>query len=126
MAEEGVVQRFSPEDGSPAIVGVVGALQLDVLKERLMGEYGLPVSFEMPRFSVCRWISSDTPAELEKFITTKRGDIARDLDGDPVFLAQDAFSLRYEAERYPAIKMVAIKEYQTGRASGRERVCQYV
>uniref|UniRef100_UPI003F244B65 hypothetical protein n=1 Tax=Rhizobium sp. F40D2 TaxID=3453141 RepID=UPI003F244B65 len=49
MAEEGVVQLFSP--GSPAIVGVVGALQLDVLKERLMAEYGLPVSFEMSRFS---------------------------------------------------------------------------
>ncbi len=43
MAEEGVVQLFSPEDGSPAIVGVVGALQLDVLKERLQAEYGLPV-----------------------------------------------------------------------------------
>jgi peptide chain release factor 3 len=40
MAEEGVVQLFSPEDGSPAIVGVVGALQLDVLKERLHAEYG--------------------------------------------------------------------------------------
>ena len=53
MAEEGVVQLFSPEDGSPAIVGVVGALQLDVLKERLQGEYGLPVSFEMARFSIC-------------------------------------------------------------------------
>jgi hypothetical protein len=37
MAEEGVVQLFVPEDGSPAMVGVVGALQLDVLKERLRG-----------------------------------------------------------------------------------------
>ncbi len=68
MAEEGVVQLFSPEDGSPAIVGVVGALQLDVLKERLQQEYGLPVSFEMSRFSVCRWISTEQPAELEKFL----------------------------------------------------------
>lgn len=117
MAEEGVVQLFSPEDGSPAIVGVVGALQLDVLKERLMAEYGLPVSFEMSRFSVCRWISADQPADLEKFLTVKRGDIARDLDGDPVFLAQDGFSLRYESERHPAIKMVAIKEYHAAKAA---------
>ena len=36
MAEEGVVQLFVPHDGSGAIVGVVGALQLDVLKERLL------------------------------------------------------------------------------------------
>jgi peptide chain release factor 3 len=117
MAEEGVVQLFSPEDGSPAIVGVVGALQLDVLKERLQGEYGLPVSFEMSRFSVCRWVSADQSVDLDKFITARRGDIARDLDGDPVFLAQDGFSLRYEAERYPAINMVAIKEYHAIKAA---------
>ena len=117
MAEEGVVQLFSPEDGSPAIVGVVGALQLDVLKERLQAEYGLPVSFEMARFSVCRWISADSRDELAKFITARRGDIARDLDGDPVFLAQDSFSLRYESERYPAIRMAAIKEYHVAKAA---------
>ena len=46
LAEEGVVQVFLPHDGSPAIVGVVGALQLDVLKERLEAEYGLPIDFE--------------------------------------------------------------------------------
>ena len=46
MAEEGVVQLFLPQDGSGAIVGVVGALQLDVLKERLQAEYGLPIDYE--------------------------------------------------------------------------------
>ena len=34
MAEEGVVQLFIPADGSGAMVGVVGALQLDVLLDR--------------------------------------------------------------------------------------------
>ncbi|QQM29752.1 peptide chain release factor 3 [Martelella lutilitoris] len=117
MAEEGVVQLFTPEDGSPAIVGVVGALQLDVLKERLKAEYGLPVSFEMARFSICRWISAEKPADLEKFVSSHRGDIARDLDGDPVFLAQDGFSLNYESERAPEIRMIAIKEYHQAKAA---------
>ncbi len=117
MAEEGVVQLFSPEDGSPAIVGVVGALQLDVLKERLKAEYGLPVSFETARFSVCRWISADDRSELDRFVDAHRGDIARDLDGDPVFLASDGFSLNYEAERWKAIRMVAIKEYHVRKAA---------
>ena len=71
----------------------------------------------MSRFSICRWISAEQSADMEKFLTVKRGDIARDLDGDPVFLAQDAFSLRYEAERYPGIKMVAIKEYHVAKAA---------
>jgi peptide chain release factor 3 len=117
MAEEGVVQLFSPEDGSPAIVGVVGALQLDVLKERLKAEYSLPVDFEIARFSVCRWISADTDAEVQRFIEAHRGDIARDLDGDPVFLAQHAFSLNYEAERWKAIRFAAVKDYQVREAA---------
>ncbi|HTV70334.1 MAG TPA: peptide chain release factor 3 [Rhizobiaceae bacterium] len=117
MAEEGVVQLFSPEDGSPAMVGVVGALQLDVLKERLAFEYTLPVDFEMARFTICRWISSDSKLELERFIEAHRGDIARDLDGDPVFLAQHAFGLNYEAERWKAIKFDAIKDYQVREAA---------
>ena len=112
MAEEGVVQLFIPEDGSPAIVGVVGALQLDVLKERLNIEYGLPVDFEMARFSVCRWIYSATKAELERFIESHRGDIARDLDGDPVFLAPHEFGLNYEADRWKEIRFDSIKDYQ--------------
>src|SRR6476661_8774182 len=58
MAEEGVVQLFLPQDGSGAIVGVVGALQLDVLKERLKAEYGLPIDYEPTRFTLCRWVDS--------------------------------------------------------------------
>ncbi|MBX8812836.1 peptide chain release factor 3 [Pseudochrobactrum algeriensis] len=112
MAEEGVVQLFLPDDGSPAIVGVVGALQIDVLTERLKIEYSLPVGFEMSRFSLCRWISSDDPAELNRFIATHRADIAHDLDNDPVYLTPNAFSLNYEAERWKAIKFAAIKDYQ--------------
>ncbi|WP_409361333.1 peptide chain release factor 3 [Bartonella heixiaziensis] len=112
MAEEGVVQLFIPEDGSPALVGVIGALQIDVLTERLKVEYSLPVSFESARFSVCRWISSEDKDELRKFVTNHRFAIAHDLDGDPVFLAENHFSLNYEAERAPKIKFAAFKDYQ--------------
>jgi peptide chain release factor 3 len=117
MAEEGVVQLFQPDDGSPAIVGVVGALQLDVLKERLNAEYTLPVDFELARFTVCRWISADSAIELQRFIDTHRGDIARDLDGDPVFLAPHGFGLNYEAERWKQIRFDAVKDYQVREAA---------
>jgi peptide chain release factor 3 len=117
MAEEGVVQLFLPEDGSPAMVGVVGALQLDVLKERLAAEYTLPVDFEMARFTVCRWISADDAPELQRFMDAHRGDMARDLDGDPVFLAPHEFGLRYEADRWKQIRFAAIKDYQVRDAA---------
>ena len=112
MAEEGVVQLFVPRDGSGAMVGVVGALQLDVLAERLKGEYGLDVSYETSRFSLCRWIEADDRAELERFIDSHGSSIADDLDGAPVFLAESAFSLRYDADRWPDIRFADVKDYQ--------------
>jgi peptide chain release factor 3 len=112
MAEEGVVQLFIPHDGSGAIVGVVGALQLDVLKERLQAEYGLPIDYEQTRFSICRWIASDSRPDLDKFIDANMSAIASDLDGAPVFMAASPFSLRYDEERAPKVRFSDIKDYQ--------------
>ncbi|SHO59806.1 peptide chain release factor 3 [Pseudoxanthobacter soli DSM 19599] len=117
MAEEGVVQMFLPKDGSAAIVGVVGALQLDVLVERMQAEYGLPIGFEQSRFTVCRWISSDSRADLEKFVEAQRSAIADDLDGAPVFMATSAFSLKYEQERAPQIVFSEVKDYQVRQSA---------
>ncbi len=112
MAEEGVVQLFLPADGSPAMVGVVGALQLDVLAVRLQAEYSLPVSFEQSRFELCRWVSAPDAAALDKFERAFPSSIASDLDGAPVFLAASAWALKYEEEKWPDIVFSDIKDYQ--------------
>jgi peptide chain release factor 3 len=112
MAEEGVVQSFTPQDGSGALVGVVGALQLDVLAERLQAEYGLPVSFEQSRFELCRWVSCAGGVELDKFMRAYPSSMASDLDGAPVFMAQSAWALRYEQEKWPSIIFSDVKDYQ--------------
>ncbi|GJD93125.1 peptide chain release factor 3 [Methylobacterium iners] len=112
MGEEGVVQVFRPHDGSQAIVGVVGALQLDVLKERLQAEYGLPIDYEPTRFSICRWIEADSEAAIDTFIGSHGSAMASDLDGAPVFMATTAFSLRYEEDRAPDLRFTDVKDYQ--------------
>ncbi len=110
MAEEGVVQLFLPNDGSGAIAGVVGALQLDVLAGRLQAEYGLPVTFETSRFEFARWIAAKSPAERDRFIHAHPASMARDLDGAPVFLAASAFDLKYEHDKWPDIAFSDIKD----------------
>ena len=111
LAEEGVVQLFLPNDGSGAIAGVVGALQLDVLAERLQAEYGLRVTLETSRFEFARWIAAKSPAERDRFIHAHPASIARDLDGAPVFLAASAFDLKYEQDKWPEIAFSDIKDY---------------
>jgi peptide chain release factor 3 len=110
LAEEGVVQVFRPRDGAPAIVGVVGPLQLDVLKVRLDTEYSLPVEFDVCEFETARWVSADDPKALEAFVAANGSGIAEDLDGDLVFLARNAFYLGYISERAPDIKFADVKD----------------
>ena len=117
LAEEGVVQVFRPHDGSPAMIGVVGPLQLDVLKVRLAEEYGLPVDFDVSEFELARWISSDDKAAIDTFMTTNRSGIADDLDGDPVFLARNQFYLDYTRERAAGIVFADIKDVKKASAA---------
>jgi len=110
MSEEGVVQVFRPRDGAPALVGVVGPLQLDVLKARLDAEYALPVEFEISEFQLARWISSDDRKKLDAFIAANGSGVADDVDGDPVFLAKNDFYLGYTRERAEGITFSSVKD----------------
>jgi peptide chain release factor 3 len=110
MSEEGVVQVFRPRDGAPALVGVVGPLQLDVLKARLDAEYSLPVEFDVSEFSLARWISSDDRKKLDAFIAANGSGVADDVDGDPVFLAKNEFYLGYTRERAEGITFSSVKD----------------
>ncbi|MGA7679950.1 MAG: peptide chain release factor 3 [Pseudolabrys sp.] len=110
MAEEGVVQVFRPLDGAPALVGVVGRLQLDVLKVRLSEEYGLEIAFEQPEFQLARWIASADGKKIEDFVQTNYSSCAEDLDGDKVFMARNQFILDYTRERALGISFTDIKD----------------
>jgi peptide chain release factor 3 len=110
MSEEGVVQVFRPRDGAPALVGVVGALQLDVLKARLEAEYSLPVEFEVSEFQLARWVSSEDRKKLDSFIAANTSSIADDVDGDPVYLARNEFYLGYTRERAEGIEFSNVKD----------------
>lgn len=110
MSEEGVVQVFRPRDGAPALVGVVGALQLDVLKARLEAEYSLPVEFEVSEFQLARWVSSEDRKKLDVFLAANTSSIADDVDGDPVYLARNEFYLGYTRERAEGIEFTNVKD----------------
>jgi peptide chain release factor 3 len=110
LAEEGVVQVFHPVIGSQAILGVVGALQLDVLQSRLKQEYDVPVRYEASGYDAARWVLADNPADLEPFSKTEIGSLARDRDGALVFLARNAWALRRVQEDWPRLKFVNMRE----------------
>ena len=109
LAEEGVVQLFRPQDGSPPIVGVVGTLQLDVLIARLAGEYGVGIGFEGVPYQLARWVSGERGL-VERFAQAQRTAMADDVDGDPVYLASSVFTMRRTAEANEALTFRDIKD----------------
>ena len=111
LAEEGVVQVFRPVDGSPALVGFVGALQLDVLQNRLDQEYGLQVGFEGSQYNMARWVGGEK-ADVQEFLNGNRSSLAEDVDGDPVLLATSGYAFNYIKDKWPKIRFTDVKEIQ--------------
>jgi peptide chain release factor 3 len=109
LAEEGVIQVFRPLIGAQWIVGVVGALQLDVLKSRLRAEYGLDADLDASPYDTARWISGPA-AEMEKFVSFHREQMAEDRDSAPVFLAKSTWELGYVTQKFPAMAFAKTRE----------------
>ena len=109
LAEEGVTQLFRPSIGADFIVGAVGQLQLEVMADRLANEYQLEVVFEPSPHAEARWLGG-TKADIEDFAGKHRGQMAEDIDGDPVFLAKSAWEIGYVADRFSKVAFQKAKE----------------
>ncbi|MCE8008807.1 peptide chain release factor 3 [Aestuariivita sp.] len=109
FAEEGAAKVFKPAIGSGFVVGVVGALQFEVLASRIELEYGLPVRFENSQFTSARWVKGDRQ-EVEKFIKSNQQHIAHDHDGDVVYLTRLQWDIDRIERDFPALTLSATKE----------------
>ena len=109
LADEGVTRVFKPANGSDWIIGVVGALQLDVLQARLLAEYGLATRLDGAPYEAARWLDGE-PAELDRFRDRNGAALAEDHDGVPVFLARNAWDLRTTIEEWQALRFGATRE----------------
>ena len=110
LAEEGAAAVFKPRVGSDWIVGAVGALQFEVMADRIRTEYDLPVIFEPAGLLTARWMVSDDPAAFKRFCDTNPAAVADDHDGEAVFLARNAWHLNKAAEEYPTIRFLKTRE----------------
>lgn len=109
FAEEGAAKVFKPMIGSGFIVGVVGALQFEVLASRIEQEYGLPVRFEPSQFTSARWVTG-AKAAVDKFVNINKGHIAEDNDGGTVYLTRLQWDIDRIERDFPDLTLSATKE----------------
>jgi len=109
LAEEGVARVFKPKMDSGWIVGVVGALQFEILADRIRTEYNIPVKFEEAPLYTARWVAADDAKKLKEFLDKNQSALADDHDGDPVFLARNAWHLNDTLDKHSDIRFTAVK-----------------
>jgi peptide chain release factor 3 len=105
LAEEGLLQVFLPRTGPRhPIVGVVGALQFDVIQARMASEYGIPCQVDPLPHVAARWpvpVRSDAALLKLPFSGVMSLEDRQQRD---VLLFASPFELRYCMEGNPHIR----------------------
>jgi len=119
LSEEGAIQMFKPLSGATFIVGVVGQLQLEVMKSRLADEYSVEADYESVEFTTARWITPIREGKskieihkmMENFQRKNEMNLAQDVHGDLVYLAPNRWNLAKVEERFPEVRFSGTREH---------------
>lgn len=113
LMDEGVAQLFTLEMNGRKVIGTVGALQYEVIQYRLEHEYGAKCSYEPLNVHKATWVDpeDETNEEFADFKRVKQKYLARDKQGQLVFLADSAFSLQMTEQKYPTVKFHSTSEF---------------
>jgi peptide chain release factor 3 len=105
LEEEGLMQIFYVAGGRrEPIVGVVGALQFDVIASRLRTEYGVAAEIEPAQYAVARWIAD--PA-IKLPLLTGQITLAADRRDRAVLLFGSEWELQYFERQHPGFPLLA-------------------
>lgn len=110
LAEEGAIRVFKPHVGSNWIVGVVGALQIEILSTRAEQEYGVTIDFEPCNYETARWVRCEDLKRKDAFLAAERHNLAEDGDGDTVYLARNSWELERVSKDWPEVLLAKTKE----------------
>ena len=111
LGEEGAIQVFRPHTGGSLLLGAAGTLQFEVVAHRLRHEYNAEARLVPARYTAARWITSDDPRELKRFIEFNAHRIAYDVVEAPTFLITHQAELDVAQENWPAIRFHALREH---------------
>ncbi|MEI6409554.1 MAG: peptide chain release factor 3 [Bacteroidota bacterium] len=104
LMDEGVAQMFIRQTDGRRIIGTVGQLQFEVIQHRLESEYTAKCRYEPVNLNRACWITAENPKDLQEFLERRKRDVAKDKDGNWVFLAETAWTLQTVQENFPKIQ----------------------
>lgn len=114
LMDEGVAQLFTIEMNGRKVVGTVGALQYEVIQYRLEHEYGAKCTYENLQVHKACWVEATNPKneEYKEFLRVKQRYLAKDKQGQLVFLADSEFTIQMTLSKYPTVKLHFTSEFK--------------
>ena len=101
LTDEGLAQLFIHNSGHKKVIGVVGELQFDVLKYRLLHEFGASCDFVGINAHKASWVQYANPKDVEELFSIRSNHLYRDKNDHLVFLAESEYALRSAMEKNP-------------------------
>ena len=114
LMDEGVAQLFTLEMNGRRVIGTVGALQYEVIQYRLEHEYGAKCTYENLSVHKACWVEPENikSEEFKDFKRVKQRYLAKDKQGQLVFLADSEFTIQMTQNKYPSIKLHFVSEFK--------------
>ncbi len=114
LMDEGVAQLFTLDMNGRKIIGTVGALQYEVIQYRLEHEYGAKCTYENIHVHKACWVQpeDEKSEEFKEFKRVKQRYLAKDKQGQLVFLADSTFTIQMTQQKYPSIKLHFTSEFE--------------
>ena len=115
LMDEGVAQLFRLELNGRKVIGTVGALQFEVIQYRLEHEYGAKCTYEQLNVHKACWVDPADPNndEFKEFKRVKSKFLAKDKQGQLVYLADSAFTLQMTQQKYPSVQLHFVSEFES-------------
>jgi peptide chain release factor 3 len=117
LGEEGAIQVLQTELGA-TLLGAVGVLQFEIVAHRLQTEYQVDALYEPADVQLARWLVFPDDAARKRFEREQAARMARDVDGNPVYLATNQYNLRVTMEYWPKVQFLATREHGQVLAQG--------
>ncbi|MBN8771047.1 MAG: peptide chain release factor 3 [Thiobacillus sp.] len=111
LGEEGAVQVFAPFADNTLLIGAVGPLQFEIVAHRLRTEYGVDATFENAGIHTARWVTCPDAQHLAEFTKANTLKLAKDVDGNLVYLADTRVNLQLAQERWPKVAFHDTREH---------------
>ncbi len=114
LMDEGVAQLFTLDMNGRKVIGTVGALQYEVIQYRLEHEYGAKCNYENLSVHKACWVEPEDIKndEFKEFKRVKQRYLAKDKQGQLVFLADSDFTIQMTQSKYPSVKLHFVSEFK--------------